>query len=62
LRDGVKLPYSTISEWVSSTWKLISPLYEALKKEIISSPYLHADETPIRVLDKDKKGQMHKGY
>ena len=61
-RNGVKLPYSTLTDWVSSTCKLIEPLYEALKKEVLRSAYLHADETPIKVLDKDKKGQTHRGY
>ena len=61
-RNGVKLPYSTLTDWVSGTCKLIEPLYEALKKEVLQSTYLHADETPIKVLDKDKKGQTHRGY
>ena len=61
-RNGVKLPYSTLTDWVSSTCKLITPLYEALKKELLQCFYLHADETPIKVLDKDKKGQTHRGY
>jgi transposase len=41
---------------------LIDPLYEALEKLIVQSNYLHADESPIKVLDKDKKGQTHRGY
>jgi transposase len=61
-RSGVKLPYSTLTDWVSATCKLIDPLYQALKKEVIASNYLHVDETPIKVLDKDKKGQTHRGY
>lgn len=61
-RNGVKISYSTLTDWVSSTCKLIEPLYEALKKEVLKSPYLHVDETPIKVLDKDKKGQTHRGY
>ncbi len=61
-RSGVKLPYSTLTDWVSSTCKLIAPLYEALKSEVLSSNYLHVDETPIKVMDKDKKGQTHRGY
>jgi len=61
-RNGLKLSYSTISEWVSSSCKLITPLYEALRKEVLEGRYLHADETPIKVLDKDKKGQTHRGY
>jgi transposase len=61
-REGINVPYSTISDWVANTCKLIDPLYEALKKLIMQSGYLHADETPVKVLDKDKKGETHRGY
>lgn len=61
-RSGVKLPYSTLTDWVSGTCKLIEPLFEALKKEVLKAGYLHVDETPIKVLDKDKKGETHRGY
>ena len=61
-RMGIKLPYSTLTDWVSSTCRLIEPLYEALRKELLQCLYLHVDETPIKVLDKDKKGQTHRGY
>ena len=61
-RAGLKIPYSTITDWVSATCRLILPLYEALKGEVLQSNYLHADETPIKVLDKDKKGATHRGY
>lgn len=47
---------------MSSTCTLITPLYEALKKLVLQSPYLHADETPIKVLDKDKQGSTHRGF
>lgn len=61
-REGLHVPYSTITDWVSSTCSLITPLYEALKRMVQQSPYLHADETPLKVLDKDKKGSSHRGY
>lgn len=61
-RSGVKLPYSTLTDWVGATCKLIAPLYEALKKQVLQSDYLHVDETPIKVMDKDKKGTTHRGY
>ena len=38
------------------------PLYELLKKIVLQSDYLHADETPLKVLDKDKKGTTHRGW
>jgi transposase len=61
-RAGVKLPYSTLTDWVSATCGLITPLFDALKKEVLQSGYLHVDETPIKVIDKDKKGETHRGY
>ncbi len=61
-REGIKLPASTLTDWISATCALLEPLYEVLRKEILSCTYLQADETPIKVLDKDKKGTTHRGY
>jgi transposase len=61
-REGINIPYSTITDWISATCKLITPLYDALANLIVVSDYLHVDESPIKVLDKDKKGQTHRGY
>ncbi len=61
-REGINIPSSTIGDWIKNGCTLIDPLYESLKKLIIQSNYLHADESPIKVLDKDKKGTTHRGY
>ena len=70
-REGVNIPYSTISDWIKNGCVLLGPLGEALKKIVISSDYLHADETPLKVLDKNKKarpngssgrGTTHRGF
>jgi transposase len=61
-RTGVKIAYSTLTDWVSSTCQLITPLFTALQSEVINCNYLHADETPIKVMDKDKKGETHRGF
>ena len=61
-REGIKLPSSTLTDWISSSCTLLEPLYEVLKKKVLSSDYLQADETPIKVLDKAKKGTTHRGY
>jgi len=39
-RGGVKLSYSTLSDWISSTCKLITPLYGALKAQVLQTTYL----------------------
>ena len=56
------MPSSTLTDWIAATCALLDPLYEALKREVLSSDYLQADETPIKVLDKSKKGTTHRGY
>ena len=61
-RAGVKIAYSTLTDWVSGTCNLLTPLYETLKAEVLKSGYIHCDETPIKVLDNDKKGKTHRGY
>ena len=43
-REGMKLPVSTLTDWVSGTCNLLEPLYEAHRKQVLSNDYLQADE------------------
>jgi transposase len=61
-REGINIPYSTIGDWIKNGCTLIDPLGHALLKLVLESNYLHADETPAKVLDKNKKGTTHRGY
>lgn len=61
-RDNVNIAHSTIGDWISKGSALILPLFDCHKKRVLQCNYLHADETPLKVLDKDKKGTTHKGY
>ena len=61
-RLGVTISDSTIGDWLTAAAELMLPLYEAHKRSVLDSGYLHADETIIKVLDSDKKGATHQGY
>lgn len=61
-RHGIELPNSTIGGWVSQTCTGLVPLYEALCRLVFASRYLQADETTLKVQDKNKKGKTHQGY
>ena len=61
-REGVSLAASTINDWIKAACQLLEPLYQVLRGQVVSSDYLQADESPIQVLDKDKKGSTHRGY
>ena len=61
-RAGVTIAQSTINDWVKAVLTHIAALYEAHKKTVLACGYLHADETPLKVLDENKKGTTHQGY
>lgn len=53
---------STLSDWMRECAILLEPLYNVLKQKILESGYIQVDESPIKVLDKDKKASAHQGY
>lgn len=57
-----KLSSSTINDWFIQVCTLLDPLYNEIKRKIFESGYIQVDESPIKVLDKDKKGKTHQGY
>ena len=61
-REGIKIPSSTINGWQEAVCNLLEPLYDTLQHRVLSQGYLQVDETPIQVLDKNKKGKTHRGY
>jgi transposase len=50
-RSGVHTPRSTLATWGGAGGAKLEPLYEALRHFILGSRVLHADETPIPLLD-----------
>jgi transposase len=61
-REGITIPASTIDSWTAQSADLTELLYETLKRHVLGQGYLQVDETPIKVLDKNKKGTTHQGY
>ncbi len=59
---GMRIPASTLNSWHKGACALAECVGEALQKVILSCRYLQVDETPIAVLDKQKKGKTHRGY
>jgi transposase len=61
-RAGITVPSSTIGDWIEGSCHAIAPLFELHQKMVLESTYLMVDESPIKVLDKNKKGTTHRGY
>ena len=53
---------STVNDWFIAVCTLLQPLYEVLEQQILLSRYVQADESPIKVQDKNKSGKTHQGY
>jgi len=51
---GVELNRKTMSSWIIRCSELLEPLYLTLKQTLLSQGVIHADETPINVLNSDK--------
>ncbi|ATQ84154.1 IS66 family transposase (plasmid) [Moraxella osloensis] len=65
-RSGVYLSDSTLADWVGRCGVQLVFLVNRLRQMILTQPILHADETPVKVLNgygmKDAKGKLKQGY
>lgn len=61
-REGIELDRSTLAQWVGRSVWLLRPLVEALADELMRSVKLHADDTPVPVLEpgrgRTKQGRL----
>lgn len=49
-RDGVDLDRALLTSWVGAASVLLRPLVDAIRRHVLTSAKLHADDTPISVL------------
>ncbi len=55
-RQGVNIPESTLGDIYAESSRILQPLYDAHKNDVMGGGYVNMDETTIRVQDSDKKG------
>lgn len=54
-RMGADIPDSTLLDWCGRAMKVLAPVIERIEAEVMAAPVLHADDTPIRVLDRSRR-------
>ena len=54
-RMGADIPDTTLVDWCGRAMKVLKPLIDRIDAEIMASDLLHADDTPIRVLDRSQR-------
>ena len=58
---GLKLPTSTLNDWIHATANVLYPLYESQREAVLAGGYVQIDEVPWNIAD--RKGQScRKGY
>jgi transposase len=61
-RSGVELDRATLAEWVGGAARLLDPLVGSLGRYVLAPGKVHADDTPVPVLDpgrgKTKTGRL----
>lgn len=50
-RHGADIPRSTLIDWCGQALATLRPLSERIRADVMSADRLHADDTPVRVLD-----------
>ncbi len=58
-RLGVKLPRSTMCDWMASAAELLTPLWQLLKHWVLQSKVLHTDDTTVPVRDETKSNHRY---
>ncbi|TDE07505.1 IS66 family transposase [Dyadobacter psychrotolerans] len=61
-REDIQIASSTLEGWTKEALIKLEPLYEQLVFDIKTKGYLQVDESPIKVLESEKKGACHQGY
>lgn len=61
-RQKIIIEDNTVNNWFKQACNLLEPLFEAHEQQVLQTKYLGVDETPLKVLDKTKKGTTHQGY
>ena len=53
-REGVEIDVSTLADWVGAVAATAMPLVEAIRAQVFAAERLHADDTTVPVLAKEK--------
>ena len=61
-RYGVRLPASTLGDWVARASDLLPPVVALLKQRTLADALLHTDDTGVRVLDRNDARGIKRGH
>jgi transposase len=60
-REDAIVPRSTLCDWFQAASLTLEPLFERLKKEVLSSKIVQTDDCPVKIQNRKARGTMRKG-
>jgi hypothetical protein len=60
-RSGWKIPRSTTCDWLAQAARLLAPLYEQMRVELLRSRVIHLDDTPVN-MQNPQTGQLSRAF
>jgi len=61
-RHGPDLAVSTLADWVTSGAEALEPIAAEIRKRVLASHVVQADDTPLTVLDRSRPGGSKRGF
>jgi transposase len=61
-RSGVSLSESTLGDWAAFAADVIAPVADRLRHRVVGDSYIRADDTGLRVLDRDHPHGVKRGH
>lgn len=59
---GAALSRQTLCNWTMSAAKVLEPIYNHMKEDLLNRDYIHADETTLKVINDNGKDSNSKKY
>ena len=59
-REGLKISRSTLCDWVAGASRVLEPIYERMREDVLLSKKMHVDETTMPVLDQTVSSGLRK--
>jgi transposase len=61
-RSGVSLAPATLGDWAAFGLDVLAPIADRIFERLVALPYLHVDDTGLRVLDRDHPNGVKRGH
>jgi transposase len=61
-REGIEISRSTLCDWVGIAARLLAPIGDAIRRDVLAADVVHGDDTPVVVQDNARGGGRAQCY